>query len=166
MKNLFFVMVAACIVMLSACGKSAGDTNLQNSGNDISKNIGLIIGKWYYSTDTVKYTNNGTVDSTKSFAYFQTDNIVFNSDGTGVETRSGIANNFTFSVINQIMTMTFATQQKVADIKTTTGGVRALASNGYNITATIKSLSSTQLVMVFETVQGTKVTDETVHFTK
>jgi len=165
MKNLFFVAAGAIVIMLSACGKGSNVTNQADTSN--SSKVSKIIGTWKYTTDTVRYYNSGTLDSTKSYSYFDTDNIVFNLDGTGVETRGGVAYTFSFSAVGNVLDLEFAKQPTtIQSVKIQTDGVRTLVSTGYNIIATIKQVSTLNMVMVFETTKGTAVTDETAYFTK
>lgn len=166
MKNLFFLIAGAIIIMLSACGKSEVKLTQQNQSDTISSKINLIIGKWYYTTDTVNYYNNAKLDSTKVLNYFQTDNIVFNSNGTGTETRSGVNYNFTFSVISPNINLVFSSQPVIQNVKIQTDGMGSFVSTNYGVIAAIKQLSDTKMKLVFQTTKGTAVTDETVYFVK
>src|ERR1700743_4026673 len=110
MKNLLFVVAGAFIIMMSACGKGPSGVNEQNQSDTVSSKISLLAGTWYYTTDTVRFYTNSTLDSTETADYFQTDNIVFNNSGTGAETRAGVSSSFSFSVSGSNIDLTFATQ--------------------------------------------------------
>lgn len=166
MKNLFFVVAGALIIMLSACGKGGDGLKVQNQSDTASSKANLLVGKWFYTTDTLRYYTNNTLDSTKAFNYFQTDNIVFNASATGTETRGSVSYNFSFSTSGSDIILTFPSEPGIQSIKVKTDGIRTLAAANYNIIAAIKQLTSTQMVLVFGSTKGTQTIDETVHFTK
>jgi hypothetical protein len=169
MKNWLIVIgIAVVVVFFAACGK----TNLGLNGGESSGTSSItstnLIGQWYYTTDTINYYTGTTLDSSKYFAYFQSDYIQFNSNGTGVEMRSNVSNNFSYNITDQAITFLFPSgvkQLAVLPEKISTGGVRTLASSGTTITADIKALSTTNLVLVFNTSTGNNTsTTETAHF--
>jgi len=148
LKPLLLVLTVAAMI---SCSKS-------NNSSPSSKSS--IVGKWSYSTDTVKFYNNGTLDQTDtnggvtSSDYFQ-----FNSNGTGEQVTSGGTTTFTYSISNGKLTMNAPAQ--------TIGGQPEPTSTEV---ASVKILTSTDLFLYFD---GTEVyngvineTTEAAHFKK
>lgn len=169
MKNLLFVIGAAIIVSVSACGK----TNLGLSGGNSTSstsniNTNNLITQWFYTTDTVNYYTGSTLDSSKTYSYFQTDYIQFNSNGSGVEMRSNVSTAFKFSITDLAITFLFPTGTKVNAVipqKSDALQTHSFASTGTTVTADIRTLTSTSLVLVFNTVTGSNTTStEIAHF--
>jgi len=169
MKNLFFIVGAAIMVSISACGKTnLGYTGGNSSGSTSNINTNNIISQWYYTTDTVNYYTGSTLDSSKAYSYFQSDYIQFNSNGSGVEMRSNVSTSFTFSITDLAVSFLFPTSTKVNAVvlqKVNTVGTRTFASSGTVVHATIKALTSTNLVLVFNTTTSSNTTtSEIAHF--
>jgi len=166
---LLFVIGAAIIVSISACGKTTlGLSGGSSTGSTSNINTNNLIAQWFYTTDTVNYYTGSTLDSSKAYAYFQTDYIQFNSNGSGVEMRSNVSTTFTFGVTDLAITFLFPTSTKVNAVipqKANAVGTRTLASTGTTVTADIRALTSTNLVLVFNTVTGSNTTTtEIAHF--
>lgn len=163
MKTIFFALVAAGIIMMSACGKEATVNN--NQTDTTTQKTNLLLGKWFYTTDSLKYYTSGTLDSTKVSTYYQSDNIVFNANLTGIETRSGIANDFKYTVSNKDVVFSFngPIQQS---IKQKTDGLHTLSATGTVIPALVRQISTTDMVLVYQSTSGSQTIDEVASFTK
>jgi len=148
LKPLLFLLPVAAMI---GCSKSNNSNPSKTSS---------IVGKWNYSSDTVKFYNNGTLDQTLANQGLNTgDYIQFNADGSGLDVQSGGTTTFTYTNSNGKLTMNAPAQ--------TIGGQPEPASTEV---ATIKTLTSTDLFLYFDDTEvNSGVTSETVestHFKK
>jgi hypothetical protein len=158
----FMAMVAA--TMFFACSKNGID----NSGaptktqTDTISNASLV-GKWYFTVDTVRVYTNSTLTSSTPSAYFNSDYLQFNSDGTGVQLRGAASTNFTFSANSKVLDMSLAkTGNSIS-----TQDIKGIDVSGSTVrVATIEKLTATDLVLYFTATSGNTQTTETAYLSR
>jgi len=98
-----------------------------------------VVGKWYFTTDTLNEYTNGTLQHSVPKSYNRTDYTQFNSDGTGEENDSSIVTNFTYTVSGKTITLNYPAQ-------TIDGSSYPQSSE----TTTIRSVTANNLVLFFD----------------
>ncbi|WP_448698688.1 hypothetical protein ACFGVR_17675 [Mucilaginibacter sp. AW1-3] len=118
------------ILVISACTKEPGASTASLA----------IVGKWYYTQDTLRTYKNGVLQSinTTGVTLNGTSFNQFNNAGRGSVLISGNSNAFTYSITGKIITLYKAAQS--------IGGVAIPPATEF---ATIKTLTATQLVLFY-----------------
>jgi hypothetical protein len=164
MKKLLFI--AAAVLLFAACGKagfSSDDGNITTTTSTVS-----IVGKWYYTLDTVRTYSNDTLKTTNVFNYHNTDYLQFNSDGTGVKQADTTTTNFTYIIIGQTLTLHLPSAITVSSIHKTQD-TRTDVLAGVNQSATIRQLTATNLALFFPketTTNSTETVSEAVYLSR
>jgi len=144
LKPLLLILIVAAMV---GCSKS-------NNSSPITAKV-TIVGKWYFSTDTVNNVSNGKI--TKSFineGFTTSDYYQFNTDGTGTTGGPSLGvQAFTYNINGSIVTM-----------NTPASTVNGFPEPAYTETATIKAATSTDLFLYYDDadpdgVAGDRVTE-------
>jgi len=154
-----FILILLLATVLLSCKKSSSPAPTPKKDYK-----SLIIGKWYYTLDTLKENTNGgafKILSTLS-GYDRTFYSQFNSDGTGVEFYNG-SSPFTYSISGNVITYNFPAQTIALP-----GG--SVTDPAFTKTATIRSVTADQLSILYydTTVVGntTTVDYEAVYYSK
>lgn len=161
-KALTFIFWATIMV---GCSKSS------NKSTDILP-VSPISGKWNYSNDTTHYYTNGFNYLTATYpapppeCYFQ-----FNNDGTGKQVVSTYVSPLGGERIGDTATFKYSVLNDKIELISTGNRSIGLDVNGLSLSATIKTLNSSELFLLLDTTtilsSGVKYeVKEDAHFTK
>jgi len=102
-----------------------------------------LIGKWYYTLDTLKYNQNGgPYNLISASTYNRVEYLQFNTDGTGIDFYNNTPYNFTYSVTNNLITFNYP----FIAVPTAKGLLYTLA---YTQKASIRYATATDLALLF-----------------
>ena len=139
---------------LYGCTRSGDVTPKQTSST-------LITGQWFYTTDSLKTYNNGTLQLVSVKQYAHTDYVQFSADGTGTEyvSSSGSKLAFNYQVSGSTVVLNYPSQT-----------ILGSTTQAYTETAAIKQLTGTAMELYFDnTTVNNGVTTrntEAAYFTK
>jgi hypothetical protein len=161
MKKLLFFFVT--IALLSSCKKDETGTDTSKVTVKTTITPSQLVGKWYYTLDTIKENVNGGAFKIRSTVkYNRKEYIQFNADGTGSEFYNEVLP-FTYTVKGNVLTFNHP------EATISTGG-GPLTFPAYSQSATIRSVTSTEFNMLYyePTVNGanTTITYEAQYFSK
>jgi hypothetical protein len=90
-------IIGFLLIIMVGCKKS---DNKKSSSNST-----LLLGKWYYTADTLNQYSDGKLLYTYPNAESSSDYLQFNSDGSGYSSGSNIIDAFTYKVSGEILTI-------------------------------------------------------------
>jgi len=133
MKSKLIVAAIAITILAVSCQKDPVRNTVDQR----------LLGKWFYTLDTLKYNQNGgTYNIISTATYNRVEFLQFNADGTGTDFYNSVATNFTYSVTNNLITFNYP----ASSIPTAIGLVYILP---YTKKANIRYATANNLALLF-----------------
>lgn len=134
-KHFIYCILLFALALTAGCKPDPVDYNHTPPTDTVKADIKILIGKWNYTSDDVKFYINGILIPSDPYTYSNGEYIQFNEDGTGKDYN----NSFTYTLKDDQLTINYSAYLD-GDVP----------MDSVIQTCTIKELSDSKLTLYFD----------------